>query len=1323
MEKQKKLGFNHLNAVTSTSFQQNFLLQIALKTKVPNTFSHPPTLVQELSIVICLTYIFSHTYSDQGHMKNTEEEFITLPIKIGVTVGIFLLNTGVVFKAIELCQESLILLHNGDLSADSPVAKSFEERIFTSVIRVCNSPGFSRYLREFSYHHPEEGKELYKVAIKVMKMTGSSQGEAEYCRGLGVLLCFLGEYNKGKEYLKMALAISIKFGDKSSIAANYIDQGAVLISLGKYDTTRECLEKALAIQIEIGDRHGEVISYGNLAAVFNLLVKYEVALEYLEKALAIQIEIGDRDGEATTYGNLGTVFISLGKYDKAQEYLERALAIDIEIGDRNGEATTYGKLGTVFISLGKYDKAQEYLERALAIQIEVGDRNKEANTYGDLGTVFECLGKYGRARQYLEKGLAIKIEIGDRDGEAVMYRILGTLFKSLSKYEKAREYLEKALAIKIEIGHRDGEAACYANLGSVFQLLGKYDKAQEYLEKALAIQIEVSNRQGQGTSYESLGTVSQSLGKNDKAREYLEKALAIQLEIGDRHGEATTYWNFGRLFRSLGKYDKAQEYLEKALAIQIEIGNRNGEATSYQSLGTVFQSLGKYDKAREYLEKALAIQIEIGDRNGEATSYGHLGIVFESLGKYGGAREYLEKALTMNIETGDREGEATNYGNLGTLFQLLGEYDKVREYLEKALRIYREIGKRKGEADIYGNLTLFFLSLGQYRKAEDFLERAVAIWREIGDRSGQAIHFGNLGRISCKRGEYDNALEYHKKALEIHMENGMKEDVVVDYALIGSCFQWLSKYDMAEEYFKKALSLSRDIGHSLREFQCLLDLTVLKVSQFDLEEAFSFLFQTIQIFDTLRGSLKENDQLKTSLLETHGTFPYKLLSSLLSSKAKPYDALYVEELRRARGLADLMGARYSIVEQISGDPKSWYGIQNIVAKETDCACLYISVGEKDMRYWILKTTGAIIFSDEEVSLDKNLVTGLVPDLDEFFTESFRSLGILPAQNCEDRSLDDTESMSLYHENQALLRDCDDKGIKTNLQLCHKIIIAPVAALLKEPEIIIVPDSCMYQVPFAALTDDGGNFVSDTFRLRIVPSLTTLKHIQDSPPYYHSQTGALIVGDPRVGEVIYKGRRMNITRLPCARKEAEMIGRLLGVTPLIGDRATKQAVLQAIHSVSLIHLAAHGDAERGEIVLSPECPADYVPREEEFLLTMKKISQIKLRAKLVVLSCCHSARGQIKAEGVIGIARAFLGSGARSVLAARWLLYDTATEKFMTCFYEHLFRGESASESLHEARKWMRNNDFVKASEWASFMLIGDNVTFDFANWPVSTTTK
>ena len=64
--------------------------------------------------------------------------------------------------------------------------------------------------------------------------------------------------------------------------------------------------------------------------------------------------------------------------------------------------------------------------------------------------------------------------------------------------------------------------------------------------------------------------------------------------------------------------------------------------------------------------------------------------------------------------------------------------------------------------------------------------------------------------------------------------------------------------------------------------------------------------------------------------------------------------------------------------------------------------------------------------------------------------------------------------------------------------------------------------------------------------------------------------------------------------------------------------------------------------------------------------------------MVVLSCCHSGRGQIRADCVIGIARAFLGSGAR------WALDDKATEIFMSRFYEHLYHGESANESLQEA---------------------------------------
>ena len=175
----------------------------------------------------------------------------------------------------------------------------------------------------------------------------------------------------------------------------------------------------------------------------------------------------------------------------------------------------------------------------------------------------------------------------------------------------------------------------------------------------------------------------------------------------------------------------------------------------------------------------------------------------------------------------------------------------------------------------------------------------------------------------------------------------------------------------------------------------------------------------------------------------------------------------------------------------------------------------------------------------------------------------------------------------------------------------------------------------------------------------------------------------------------------------------MVGQVLGVQPLLGKSATKQAALQAIPSVSLIHIAAHGHPERGEISLSPNCSNDSIPQEEDYLLTAADILGVQLRAKLVVLNSCHSGRGLVKKEGILGIARAFLASGARSVLVLSWATEEEVSAKLMKHFYQHLVRGESASESLHRALTWLRSNGFSKQKQWAPFVLMGDNVTFDF----------
>ena len=1026
------------------------------------------------------------------------------------------------------------------------------------------------------------------------------------------------------------------------------------------------------------------------------------AIKYAKKLLLIYRETGERLEECNLSKTLATMYLHQSEYKQAKQLTGKALLISKQIGDRKGEAFCYANLGVVFLSVDEYEKAREHIEKSLVIQKEIGDRNGQAASYANLGTVYQSVGAYEKAREHIEKSLSIQKEIGDRNGEATCYGNLGAVYQSVGENEKAREHIEKSFAIKKETGDRYGEAICYANLGNMYESVGEYEKARKHLEKSLAISKEIGDRKGEAICYSSLGTVYRSVGEYEKAREHIEKSLGIHKEIGGRNGEATCYAKLGAVYQSVGEYEKAREHLKKSLPMHKEIGDRDGEATCNANLGGVYGSVGEYQKAREHIEKSLSFRKEIGDRNGEALCYANLGAVNIAVGEYEKAREHIEKSLAIQKEIGDRSGEAFCYATLGTLYSTVGEYDQGLHYNKKSLSISRKIGERHQIAQSYINEGAKFLSLGKFGKATECNKEAFVIFREIGHRQGMASFYLKQGKVELAVGNCIKAKEYYQDGLAISKEIGDCRATVNGYLSLGHFFFAHAEYDRAEEYIKEALALSEKTGDVASQSQSLEIMALIKMKEEKIQEAISYFVSAIEGWEEMRSSLCDNDKFKISFIDRN-IRSYRALSMLLFETGNPIKALYVSELSRARALADLMSAKYSVENPISADPRTLAGLESILAKERNCTCLYASYHCDSVYLWILKASGVTHFLPMK-GKDILACEGLSQQVEEFF--DFRSFGALPNEISKSKS-----SEGDSHDGWRI--GVGSKGPKMNLSICYKLIIAPVASLLEGPEIIFVPDRALYQIPFAALTDKNGKYLSETFRIRVVPSLTTLKLINEIPAEYHCQTGALIVGNPDVGEVHFKGKLTNISRLECAENEAKMIAKKLGIEPLLGQQATKKAVLQAMNSVALIHIAAHGDAERGAIALAPPFRIpNRIPQEGLYLLTMADISEVQLRAKLVVLSCCHSARGQTKAEGAVGIARAFLGSGARSVLVALWALHDKATEQLMTHFYNHLVAGKSAGESLHGAMKWMRSNGY-DVNQWAPFILIGDDVTFDF----------
>ena len=362
-----------------------------------------------------------------------------------------------------------------------------------------------------------------------------------------------------------------------------------------------------------------------------------------------------------------------------------------------------------------------------------------------------------------------------------------------------------------------------------------------------------------------------------------------------------------------------------------------------------------------------------------------------------------------------------------------------------------------------------------------------------------------------------------------------------------------------------------------------------------------------------------------------------------------------------------------------------------------------------MHLWVLN-------KGQEWQFMKKKVNDTLKDMTD---RAYKQIRASKPAKCEDRSLDDTGG----EPNEDLSdRGRDEKEFTPSqaevdaLRELYDVVIAPISHLIKDEELILVPDGSSFLIPYAALLDQNSRYLSETLRIRLAPSLTSLSLLSECPEERHSTSGALLVGDPWIETVRLKsGEQLKrYFQLPGAEDEVKMIGQILNVEPLTGKNATKDQVLSRLNSVSLVHIAAHGSAERGEILLSPNLGKSEPPDEKDFLLTMADVLKAELDAKLVVLSCCHSGRGKIKAEGVVGIARAFLGAGARSVIASLWAIDDDATLVFMRHFYEHLVKGKSAGNSLHQAMKWMReSDDFNAVMDWAPFVLIGDDVTLNF----------
>jgi CHAT domain-containing protein len=177
-------------------------------------------------------------------------------------------------------------------------------------------------------------------------------------------------------------------------------------------------------------------------------------------------------------------------------------------------------------------------------------------------------------------------------------------------------------------------------------------------------------------------------------------------------------------------------------------------------------------------------------------------------------------------------------------------------------------------------------------------------------------------------------------------------------------------------------------------------------------------------------------------------------------------------------------------------------------------------------------------------------------------------------------------------------------------------------------------------------------------------------------------------------------------LDCSAAEAEAIGSILGVQPVLDGAATEQAFVRALESRRYVHLRAHGrhnvDAPLFQTVFL--APGD----GDDGRLRAHEVLGLDLRGlELVTLGACETALGRIDySDNLRGLPAALLLAGADAVIGTLWEVAAEASTTFFTELYRCLSAGGGDLIGAFRQAQQATRAQHSEYRDWGAFYLTG-----------------
>ncbi|MBX2962715.1 MAG: CHAT domain-containing protein [Cyclobacteriaceae bacterium] len=830
------------------------------------------------------------------------------------------------------------------------------------------------------------------------------------------------------------------------------------------------------------------------------------------------------------------------------------------------------------------------------------------------------------------------------------------------------------------------------------------------------------------------------LGKFEEADKVLRDVLLKTRQSKNSSlVSAVTQSTIGFLYVNQGRYDLAIEQLTEATAILQQLNQPLETAKALSNLGLAYIGTGKYQQAEEQLQMALTLRQSVLSNNHEliASSYNNLGFA-NNIPNPDKAIEYYEAALAIyeNLYQKDHPKLAVANSNLGFAYSQIELYGDAINYYEASLVIWEKVNPEpnSSKAFVLSSLGYTYTKLDDKKTAMEFYEKALTMYiAAYGNKHPDvAAMYNRIGNIHQSNDQYDEALKNYQLALISNVVNFNTTEIETnptgDNFYNGNQLLYSMMYKaqtLEARHFGRTLKLrDLDLGlKTLQECDSLIDRLRQQATNESDKIALGAIANEVYA-DGVRLAYSMSDvsfRKRKEYRELSFYFAEKsksavLLDAISDTNAKSFAGVPEELLNEEKSLKSSLAMVSQKLAQKPTEEEEKYLRETAFHLNQSYRKFIQNLEKQYPEYFNLKYNS----TSPSIQQIQNLIDRKTAILSYFVDDSKASSSRLytfviakKRFRIIDKAIPADYDRSITGLRNSLFYMAEDIYIPTARNL-HKLLI-PDRISPSVSDLIILPTGRLSVIPFETLlTKDVKDikeqpyttlpYLVKKFSIRYEFSAGLILQKQSSSA---AITSALLCAPVTFPAIEY------LNDLPASKDEVNTIQQLftsknINTDLLLYNDASESRLKSGLKDYSLIHLATHGIVDEK----SPELSRIYLRSDsesEDGRLYSGEIYNLHLSADLVTLSACQTGLGKIsKGEGVIGLSRALVYAGAKSIIVSFWSVADESTAALMTDFYKRLASTASAEYSLklRQAKLKMIQTQYAAPYYWAPFILIG-----------------